>query len=392
MAAIQLAEITPRLLKWGRERAKLSIREAADKASITSQKLASWEEGRAKPSLRQAQKLAHVLYVPFGYLFLSSPPVEEPALADLRTVANSQRDSFSPNFIELLNDVMRKQQWYKEYLLEESADRLPFVGKFQFDHNQNQVAADIADTFGINNNFRDQVNSWTEFLFALMERVEDSRILVLRSGVVKNSTRRQLSVDEFRGFVITDEIIPLIFLNGKDAKAAQIFTLVHELAHIWIGQSGISNADLARREMHETLAVERFCNQVAAEVLVPSASFYSDWNRNANIPENLTRLTKRYRVSSLVILRRAVDLHFLPWRVFIGYYNDEWRRHGEREISRQSAGGNFYASLRVRNGKRLTSAVVSSALEGRTLYREAAGLLNVKVDSLKTLAVDMEIK
>jgi len=127
-------------------------------------------------------------------------------------------------------------------------------------------------------------------------------------------------------------------------------------------------------------------------VLVPREAFQSDWIRNRNISDNLTSLTRRYRVSSLVILKRAFDLHFLSWNLFIHHYNNERARHRDYERRQQTDGGNFYASLRVRNGKKLTSAVVSSALEGRTLYREAAGLLNVKVDSVKKIAVEIGIR
>ncbi|MEE8623768.1 MAG: ImmA/IrrE family metallo-endopeptidase, partial [Acidiferrobacterales bacterium] len=287
---------------------------------------------------------------------------------------------------------LRKQQWYKDFLAEESAERLPFIGKFGVDHNEKQIAADICQTFEINGDFRNQVTSWTGFLMAIIERAETLRILVLRSGIVKNSTRRKLSVDEFRGFVINDDIAPLIFLNGQDAKAAQIFTLVHELVHLWIGESGISNPDLSRRDLDQSPSIERFCNHVAAEILVPRDSFLSEWNASQNIRDNLIRLTRLFRVSSLVILRRAFDLQIIPWSRYIASYNLEKERYKQRQTDQQREGGNFYASLGARNSKQLTRAIISSAFEGRILYREAASLLNVKVESLQRVATEFGIR
>src|SRR2546427_9531408 len=144
--ASQAAFITPQVLRWARERSQLSINEAARKIPVKPAKLESWEESEGeKPSLRQAQKLAQALHVPFGYFYFSSPPLEleRSALPDLRTVADERRDSFSPDFLDLLNDVLRKQQWYREFLLEESAERLTFIGRFSPDHNENQIAGDI---------------------------------------------------------------------------------------------------------------------------------------------------------------------------------------------------------------------------------------------------------
>jgi len=390
----QPAFITPEVLRWARERSRFSIEEAASKASVKPDQLASWEApGDNRPSFRQAQKLAHALHVPFGYFFLSAPPVERPALPDLRTVADDRRDSFSPDFLDLLNDVLRKQQWYREALEDESAERLPFIGRFELDHNENQVAEDISRTLEINESFRTQAWSWESFLTKLIERVESFRILVLRSSIVKNDTHRKLSVDEFRGFAVNDDLAPLIFLNGQDSKAAQIFTLAHELAHLWIGKSGISNPDLGSPRLSHNQPIERFCNRVAAEVLVPQESFLVEWQRSQEIRENVTRLNRHYRVSSLVILRRAFDLRKLTWEEYNTHYQAEVERLKARQSVQQSeGGGNFYATLGMRNSKQIIRAVVSAAFEGRMPYRDAARLLGVRVEKLERVATEFRVR
>jgi len=390
--AAELAYITPELLRWARERSGLSTRAAAERFSVKPQRLASWESGEQKPTFRQAQKLAQALHVPFGYLFLSSPPEREaPPLPDLRTVADDQRNTFGIDFLEVLNDVLLKQEWYRGYLEAEAAERLPFIGKFRMGDDPNVIAKDIRDEIGLDERFRSEAQNWGEFLANFIAEVEGLRILVLRSGIVKNDTHRRLSVEEFRGFVITDALAPLIFLNGRDAKAAQIFTLAHELAHLWIGQSGISNPDLGRLDISPNVQIERFCNQIAAEVLVPRESFLASWE-GANDGNNVRRLAKKYKVSSLVILRCAFDLRKISWQQYRRYYAEEIRRFQARESDQQSAGGNFYLSVERRNGKQLIRAMLSEAFEGHLPYRDAARLLGLKVSRLEPMATFLGIK
>jgi Zn-dependent peptidase ImmA (M78 family)/transcriptional regulator with XRE-family HTH domain len=390
----QQAYITPSVLKWARQRCSLSVEQAAAKVPTRPEQLASWEHGgsESKPTLRQAQKLAHILHVPFGYLFLSSPPGQTVLLPDLRTVADDQRNSFSPDFLELLNDVLLKQQWIREFREVETYQRLQFVGKFSARDNANTIANDISVFLGVNDDFREEAANWENFLVRLIGNVETLGVLVLRSGIVKNDTHRKLSVDEFRGFVIKDELAPLVFINGNDSRAAQIFTLIHELAHIWIGQSGISNFDLGNRQLSANQNIERLCNRVAAEVLVPQSSFQREWQSATRISENLARLTRIYRVSSLVILRRALDLEKLTWQKYLVHYQEEKEKYQQREARVESSGGNFYATLGSRNSKQLIKAVLSQALEGRLLYRDAARLLSVKVEKLGRVASEFGVR
>lgn len=390
----QQAHITPSLLRWARQRRNLSVEQAAAKVPTAPEDFAAWERSgsESRPTLRQAQKLAHILHVPFGYLFLSTPPIQTLPLPDLRTIADDQRNNFSADFLELLNDVLRKQQWIREFRETETYQRLQFVGKFATRENENAIAIDMTTTLGINDDFRGGAANWEDFLVRLIGNVETSGVLVLRSGIVKNDTHRRLSVDEFRGFAIKDELAPLVFLNANDSRAAQIFTLVHELAHIWIGQSGISNLDLGHRQLSANLNIEKLCNRVAAEVLVPKSSFQREWQGDARISANLARLTRLYRVSSLVVLRRALDLDKISWQKFNIHYQEERDKYQRREPSAEKSGGNFYATLGSRNSKGLVRAVVSQALEGRLLYRDAARLLSVKVEKIRQVAAAFGVR
>jgi len=384
------AIITPQVLRWAIDRAQISVDTLANKTKIKLEKLNSWVNGDAHPTFRQAQEIASRLNIPFGYLFVSKPPEEKLELPDLRCVGDTHCEPLSINFRDLLNDVLLKQQWYHDYLLKNEALRLDFIGSFSINNNFLVVAEDIIRKIGINDELRFQSESWEAFLRKFIKKIEENGILVLRSGVVGNNPHRKLSEKEFRGFAICDRLAPLIFINSKDSKTAQIFTLAHELTHLWIGQSGISNPDLKNITTENVLPVEIFCNKVAAQVLVPKDTFLNDWRSDYSVDHNIYALVRKYRVSSVVILRRALELEKISRDIFFEYYQQEINRYTSR-ISEES-GGDFYRTLFARNSKILSRAILTSLYEGNVLYRDAARLLGVKVNRLKQIADDLGVR
>ncbi len=366
------------------------VEDLADKMKQPVEVLEQWEGGEKQPTIRQAQNLAKKLFIPFGFLFMSEPPKKKKEIPDLRTVGDGERDVFSPEFINVLHDCIRKQYWYREYLQEDGAEPLPFIAKFDMRHSAKTVADDIAARLGVNRKFRNKCASWEDFLRGFMEAAEKVGVLIMRNGVVGNNTRRPLSVKEFRGFALADDIAPLVFLNGKDAKAAQIFTLAHELAHLWIGESGVSNLNPGEQKRREPHKVEKYCNKVAAELLVPEDDFINNWNDAENIEGNITVLSRIYRVSDLVILIRAKNMNKITRNEFF----TEYAAYLDRLPSKRSSeGGSAYKTIPVRNSKRLTKAVLNAAYEERVLFREAGSLLGLKnLNTLHALAVEMGIR
>jgi Zn-dependent peptidase ImmA (M78 family)/transcriptional regulator with XRE-family HTH domain len=375
------ASITPDVAKWARDRVGASFEQIAKGLNIKPDQIEAWEKGADRPTFRQAQNLARFLAIPFGYLFLSQPPKEKIPLPDLRTVSGQKPVNPSTEFLDMVNDVIVKQQWFHELLEDEGQEPLPFVGRFPVTASIEPVVADMAKVLGINENVRQQCASWEEFLRTFIQHSEAAGIVVMRSGVVGSNNRRKLSVAEFRGFVISDSLAPLIFLNGDDAKAAQIFTLAHEAAHIWIGESGISNPVLRQRSSEELNQIEQFCNRVAAELLIPKAGVIQRWNAAASVEENIGRLSSYYRISTLTALRQAYEADKVTREQFFSQLDREYARQINRE-ARQAGGGDFYVTLRSRNGAKFTTAVVEALSEGRVLHREAARLLGVKVTTL----------
>ena len=373
------ALIHPAMLRWARERLEWPPEYVAKKVPVKPEKFAMWELGKAYPTFRQAQTLARSLRIPFGYLFLSKPPDEALPIPDLRTISDEQYFQLSVDFLDTLNDALRKQDWYREYLQREGAEPLPFIARYSIDDSVVEVAKDISSTLEIDSRLRRDARNWQDFLSLFIEKVESAGILVMRNSVVKNNNYRPLSVEEFRGFALSDNLAPMIFINSRDAKAAQIFTLAHELVHLWIGKSAISNPNLAHGSTEEEYKIERFCNLVAAEVLTPQGDFLQRWSDQESLEENIAGLTRYYKVSSVVVLRRALDLERITRDSFFKQYKLELEK---QKPVRQSSGGDPYATYWTRNSKRLTQAIVSAAFEGRLLYRDAASLLGVKVKTL----------
>ncbi|MEW6169922.1 MAG: ImmA/IrrE family metallo-endopeptidase, partial [Pseudomonadota bacterium] len=219
---------------------------------------------------------------------------------------------------------------------------------------------------------RRECRTWEEALRQFIGQADEAGVMVMCSGVVGSNNRRALNPREFRGFALSDPLAPLVFVNGADTRAAQMFTLAHELAHLWLGQSALSDADVPIAQGNR---VERWCNQVAAELLVPMAVFEAAMVRGEDIDASLRRLARQFKVSTLVILRRLLDARRMPTDEFWQRY----RAEVERLIALQQAGsgGNFYLSQAARVSKRFARALVESALEGNTLYRDAMRMVGV---------------
>lgn len=379
------AQITPSMLAWARQRAQLAPDRLAQRLQVRTERVLCWEEGSEQPTFRQAQQLAHLLNVPFGYLFLALPPDEHLPIPDLRTVGSRTPAEVSADLRDVLADALQKQAWYHDDLREQGAAPLPFVGKFTPDAPTATIAADITATLRLTLADRKTAGDSDGFLNLLVVRAEAAGVWVMRSGIVGNNTARRLDVQEFRGFAISDPIAPLVFINSRDARRAQSFTLVHELAHIWLGASGISDAELSTASNALPTAIERRCNAVAAEVLAPEGLVRERWRPEQSLASNAQQLATLCRVSTVVVARRAADLGFVTWDEFRSYYQQQ-RTAWQEQTRTRDGGPSYYSTVPVRNGERFTEAVLRGALEQRLLLRDAGVLLNIHPAKLTRLA------
>lgn len=376
------ALVNPRLLAWARERAGLPVEVIAKKTGTTKAKAEAWEGGLSKPTFRQATLWADVTHVPLGYLFLEVPPAEPLPIPDLRTVRSGVTPGENADFVDALRDVQFKMDWYRDHRLERGAEPLSFVGSFGLEASATKVAHDMRRALGVTGAAREQAGTWEEYLRHLVSRAEGLGIWVMRSGVVGNNTHRPLSVDVFRGFAIPDRLVPLVFVNARDARAAQVFTLAHELAHLWVGAAGVSDPFSERIGPHPAPGAEGLCNAIAAEFLVPREDFERAWVAEAGLGPNASRLSTQFRVSRIVIAIRARVLNFVPQEDFDAFLASE-RRIWVREREDTSGGGDYYRTVRSRSGASFVQAVLGAAASGELLLRDAGRLLDMTPKSLR---------
>ncbi|MBX3747205.1 MAG: ImmA/IrrE family metallo-endopeptidase [Verrucomicrobiae bacterium] len=368
--------IQPQLVHWACERAGI---DAADLAGKFPQ-LSDWLAGAAQPTLKQLEALAKTTHTPVGYLFLPEPPVETIPIPDFRTPGNERIGHPSPNLLDTIYVCQQRQEWFRNYARSMGEQPLAFVGSARVQDDVVSSAARIRSELGFSVEARRRMATWTDALRHFIEQADGLGILVMCNAVVHNNNHRHLDPQEFRGFAMADDLAPLVFINGADTKAAQMFTLAHELAHIWAGESAVSDSQPTTVPVQQ---VERWCNEVAAELLVPLDAMRQAYHPDRELKEEACRLAHRFKVSTLVILRRILDAGGLTQEEFREAYHAEVARL--RAIPRRS-GGNFYLTQAARVGKRFATALCASTLEGQTRYTDTFRMLGFsKLATLKEL-------
>ena len=375
--------VEPRLLRWARERSGRK----PDYLSKRFPQLDAWERGSALPTFRQLEAFARATYAPIGYLFLQEPPIEALPVTDFRTIGDVQVSRPSPDLLDTLHLCQQRQDWYRDEARTSGEPPLEFIGSLDTSEDVSFAGARLRDALGFDVEHRRGLGTWSEALRQFIEQAEVLGILVMVSGIVGSNTHRKLDPEEFRGFVLSDPLAPLVFINGADTKAAQMFTLAHEVAHLWLGASGISNSQAVSTPDH---AVERWCNQVAAELLAPAQVVRDEFDPNAELNTETDRLARRFKVSTLVVLRRIHDVGGLSRDEFRASYQEEVSRL--RDLQRSRGGGDAIRNVGPRVSKRLARAIIVSTLEGRTSYTESFRLLGVrKLSTFESVAQSLGV-
>jgi Zn-dependent peptidase ImmA (M78 family) len=333
-----------------------------------------WLEGTVQPTLRQLEDFARATSTPLGLLFLEEAPVEVLPIPHFRTVTDETVERTSPDLLDTIYAMQRRQEWMRQYLIDEGQEPLPFVKSAALDEQPKAIAAKARATLGFAEDWASYQPSWTEALRSLRESMEAAGILVVVNGIVGNNTHRPLNVEEFRGFVLVDQYAPLVFVNGADGKAAQMFTLAHELAHVFLGSSAAFDL---RQLMPANDRIERLCNQVAAEFLVPEDLLRKDWRWASTDSQPFQLLARRFKVSAVVVARRALDAGLIDFAAFLSFYR-EYLADEHLRSQQVSQGGNFYATTNLRIGSRFASAVVRAVREGKLMYGEAYELTGLR--------------
>jgi Zn-dependent peptidase ImmA (M78 family) len=376
-------QLSVRTLEWAAKKNGSSLPEFA--RTLYSRENTAASITRGELTFAQIKKFAEQAKVPFGFLFLPIPPEKfTPAnnLVDFRTVKNNE--PLSDDFLEIYKDVEHKQSWYKDYLIGIDAPKLDFVGKYKnkFTTSNTVIANDLRQTLKLDE-IANNIGNAEDYYNELVKHCENAGILVFKNSIVVNNTHKPLSADEFRGFVIADEYAPAIFINGQDTKYANIFTLVHELAHVWLGESGISDVATNSRNQHEVK-----CNAIAAEVLVPNSAFLEKWNANTQETRaKITTLNNTFKVSELVVARIALTNGKISRDDYNTIQADvirKWRENKAKQ--RESVGGPLPEYMvPIKNSRKVTSTVLSLLKGDQLSPSEASILLNVNTSRVMSL-------
>jgi len=379
------AFITSEILKWARESARISVEDAAKKVSVPPEKYLNWENGNDYPTIRQAQTLAKSFRRPFSLFFLPQIPKDFHPLQDYRRDDSQKLDTAS---LFIIRDIQEKQHWISELFEEIGEDKLPFVGKYSINDNPEIVAKDILNTLKIspNNYQKTPINEW-------IDKAEAAGIFISRASYLHS--RLFLDRDLIQGFAIADKFAPFIFVNTKNWNAPQLFTLVHELAHIWIAKSGISNEidiDFSENPKSKFHPVELFCNQVAANALMPReliTQFGTDLFDSNN---KIFNQAKELGISSFALLVRALNLNIITqskYKTLKQDAQDEFEKFLEKEKlkkekQKERKGGPDAYHLRLnKNGKLFTRIVMDSFNNGSLSPSIASNLLNTQINKFQ---------
>ena len=362
-------KVKSELIRWACERAGLDVGSLAQRQPF--RKLPDWISGDACPTFKQLEAFAKATYTPFGCFFLPQPPKEYVPIPDLRTIGNEHIDHPSPDLLDTIYICQQRQEWYRDFARSTGEKPLVFVGSVNLASDVVEVAATIRHALGFDLEERRRMRTWTDALRRFIEQADSFGVMVMVSGVVGSNNRRKLDPQEFRGFTLADPLAPLVFINGADTKAAQMFTLAHELAHIWLGESALSDISPASTPSQ---SIEVWCNQVAAESLVPLHALKPELPRE-NLLAEVPKLARRFKVSTLVILRRIFDANCIDRQTFRQAYDEELALLCKLS---KDKGGSFYLTQYARVSKRFARAVVANTLEGQTLYRDAFRMLGIK--------------
>lgn len=362
--------VSPALLDWACARSQRD----PDELGARFPQLEAWRRGDRLPTVHQLEDFARATRTPFGYLFLPQPPEEPLPITDLRSLGTVPARP-SPDLLDTIYAMQRRQDWLREERSEGGVEPVDFVGSARLGDDPVAVGRTMRRRLGLDEGWAAATRTWAEAVGELRRRIEALGVVAVINGVVGNNTARKLNVSEFRGFALPDPLAPLIFVNGADSRSAQMFTLAHELAHLWLGREGegLSGFDGI---FPGDQRVERFCDQAAAEFLVPAAALRAEWAGLTDATSPFEQLARRFKVSPIVVGRRAMELGLITRAAFFDFYRATTAR--EAAAPKAAGGGDFYRTQSARLGDRFAASVMWAALAGRLSFKEAYALTDLR--------------
>lgn len=376
-----MTTLNAEVLEWAVARSGLS-----DKQIVKAfPKYHAWLDGSWKPTVKQLRDFANKTHVSVSELFASELPDYALQIADFRTVDDAPAQDPSPELFDTIDAMMGRQEWMRDYFLHEGYAPIDFVGlhtgEALSEETRGRIVNDLHELLGLDESWAAPCKTVADALKTLKDRVEAAGISVVINGVVNDNTHRVLEIDEFRGFVLADDIAPIVFINGRDTKSAQIFTLVHELCHLAFAQTGVSNAP---DDEESGIDMERFCNAVAADFLVPTGTLASKVGAAVNnVYPALQVVTRACKVNFVVVARKAKDTGLIDDETFFRVY----KRYKDDmpEVARPGkGGGNYFLTKQYKLGSVFSEAVLTAVHSDYLSYRDAYDLTGMSAPSFKT--------
>jgi Zn-dependent peptidase ImmA (M78 family) len=387
MAQVE-ALVTPSVMRWARESAGLSVIEASNKIKRPIEEIMAWEKGVQMPTIPQARRASEIYRRPLAVFYLPEPPLDFDTLRDFRRLPNEEERFYSKKLTELIRTAYEHQYWANEYLKKEGISPLSYVGSACLEDNPKDIAKQILTTFMINPNDQCSVPSRFYALKLWIEKAESKGVFIFRKG--------SIDLHICRGFILSDNIAPFIYLNSEDAYAGMMFTLVHELAHLWLNISGISNLNTYGRFIStEDLNIEKFCNRVASEALIYSERFereIEDLSIALTTEERIEILSRIFKVSEEAIARKMLEYDYISSSKYVklrDLYQKRWlnlKRKEKQKNKERDGGPSYYVTKISNNGLLYTQTVIGAYQGGHILGRDASSLLEVKINNLSKLA------
>ena len=332
--------------------------------------LSAWKTGEKQPTLKQLEAMSRKTRIPFGYFLLQTPPDEDIALAEYRTIGSKRRQKPSRELIDILDQMTAIQDWMRNELRREQSDALPLVGSCSLHDSATKIAQRIRDALALRTNWYRKESSAEANFNRIRNMLTQHGVLVFTGGKIGANTHRPLDIREFRAFTLVDAYAPLIFINTTDTANGRLFSLLHETVHVWLGENSLFNNPEWSDERVSLL--EQKCNAVAAELLVPAAEFPNVWDVSIPVEDMTERAARHFRCSEAVILRRAYEMKRIPRDVYarmLVLQKEQWERI--KAHKKKTGGGDFYKTLLSNLDHRFLAALERSVIQGNTQDTDA---------------------
>lgn len=349
-----------------------------------------WISEIKSPTFNQIEKVSKATSIPLGYFFLQTPPVEDLSLVEYRTIDSIELHNPSRNLIDTMHNMDQVQEWMRNHLISEGASPLQFVGCMKSEENYDIFSQKVRDLLGIQLEWQKSVQSAEDAFKIIREQISNIGVVVMMSGIVENNTHRPLSTEEFRAFSIVDDYAPLIFINSNDSVNGKLFSLLHEFAHICIGENSLFNDRYNTGK--QIKGNETICNAVAAEILVPQKLFIKEWSsaiKEETAESAIETLARRFKSGITVIARKAYDNNFIDRNLYYKIAQravQMYKESRKKKKEQRKTGGDFYRTAASRTDRRFFKMLLGSVQEGATLYSDAFRLTNTNRSTFANLA------